>query len=152
MICMKTKVLIKSLFYSIFWVLWFGFVNAWASQNNLNLTQNEKAWLNDHQSQEIRYAIPPKYEPISFVENGQAKGIVNEYISILSKKLNLKLKLVNVSFKEALKLARKKEIDLFPCLSQTPERKLFLAFIKDHYISFPLLPDLTNLFEHPFLV
>jgi len=90
--------------------------------NGFSLTQEEKVWLSNHKETTLRYIIPPKYYPISIVENGRPNGLVLEYIKILEESLGLKLKLVDVPFGKGLQRARLKEIDLLPCLSETPER------------------------------
>ena len=65
------------------------------------------------------------------------KGIVSDYIKFLENRLNVKMEVVfGLSFNQALELGRKKEIDLFPCLAQTPERSEFLIFTNP-YISYP---------------
>ena len=93
-----------------------------AGAGDLGLTPEEEAWLSDHRSKEIRYVMPPRYRPISFVEEGHPRGIAAEYIRFLEDTLDLKFSLVDLPFTEGLKLARQGEIDLFPCLSYTEER------------------------------
>ncbi|MBU3914262.1 response regulator [bacterium] len=136
---LKKNNLFRILLYLLFVVLVSCQAYALTADLESVLTPEEKAWLEEHQNQTIRYAIPPKYVPISFMENNQANGMVKDFLSIISRKLDLKMEVAPVSWEEALGLAKEKKIDLFPCLSQTPEREEFLAFTKSHYLSFPLV-------------
>ncbi len=121
------------------------------------LTSEEISWLQYMSAKEIRYVIPPRFTPISFIENGQADGIAKDYLNLLKDILGLEFKLMDVSWQKGMDLGRQAEVDFFPCLSNTPEREEFLLFTKDSYISFSLvivsqkgaapirsIPDLKN--------
>ncbi len=103
------------------------------------LNDRETAWLQSMSETPIRYVIPPKFVPVSFINDGAANGIVKSYIGILEDRLGLTFQLLDVSFKEGLDLARKGQVDLFPCLSQNSEREAFLTFIQAPYIAFQLV-------------
>lgn len=103
------------------------------------LTTEEISWLKGVSNTPIRYVIPPKFDPVSFVEKGNAEGIVKEYLTLLELTLGLRFQLVDVTWKEGVELAKKGEVELFPCLAYTPEREGFLTFVKGSYISFPLV-------------
>ncbi len=105
----------------------------------LSLTKQENKWLTDHKEATLRYVIPPQYYPISFIDNGNASGIVSEYIKILQEKLGLTFKLADVPWPEALKLAQNKEIDLLPCIAFTPERSEYLKFTDKPYLTLPIV-------------
>ena len=105
----------------------------------LSLSKEETTWLSDHKDITLKYIIPPKYYPISFVDKGKPNGIAFEYIKIFEKELNLKFELVNVPWSQGLKLARNKEIDLLPCLSLTPERSEYLKFTDKPYLTLPMV-------------
>ena len=65
--------------------------------------------------------------------------MVSDYVELLRKKLGVDLKIVfDIPFDEALARGREGRIDLFPCLSKTPERSEFLLFTKP-YFSYPLV-------------
>ncbi|MCG8614894.1 MAG: response regulator [Desulfobacterales bacterium] len=104
-----------------------------------SFTPEERQWLKANQGRELTYIIPPRYRPISFVEDGRAGGIAADYIRILETRLGLKMKLMDVPFGKGLDMARKKEIDLLPCLSYTPERALFLKFTEGPYLTLPIV-------------
>ncbi|MBF0224002.1 MAG: response regulator [Desulfobacterales bacterium] len=109
-----------------------------AQENLIEFSYLEKVWIEIHKTIPIRYVIPPKYTPVSFVENSHPNGMVSDYLEILKQKTGLVFELVDVPFKEGLNMARKNEIDFFPCLAYTPERSEFLSFTEP-YISFPLV-------------
>ncbi len=111
---------------------------AWAKNN---LTRAEQNWLEEHQT--LRLGVGTKFIPIMYVEekNGsyRFKGMVSDYVSLLEKRLGVRMEVVfGITFKKALAMGRAKEIDLFPCVAETPARKDFLAYTKP-YLSFPLV-------------
>lgn len=120
-------------------ILLFFSESGFCAQYPETLNSREIAWLKKFSNTPIKYVIPPKFVPVSFVENGSAGGIVKEYITLLEEHLGLKFQLLDVSWKKGMELARKGEVDLFPCLSQTPEREEFLTFIENFYIEFPMV-------------
>ena len=103
------------------------------------LSHQETTWLQSISDTPIRYVIPPKFIPVSFIKDGAADGIVKSYIEILQNRLGLTFQLLNVSFKEGLDLAQKGEVDLFPCLAQNSDRESFLTFTQKPYIAFQLV-------------
>jgi len=105
----------------------------------LALSKEENEWLSNHQGKILRYIIPPKYYPISFVDKGKPNGVVLEYIQILEKELGIKTQLVDVPWPVGLKMAQKKEIDFFPCIAFTPERSGYLKFTDQSYLSLPIV-------------
>jgi PAS domain S-box-containing protein len=117
--------------------------------SSLSLSQKEIEWLSKHKDRPLKYIIPPKYFPISFVENGKPNGVVLEYINVLEKELNIKTQLIDVPWPTGLKMAENKEIDFLPCLSFTPERSKYLKFTENAYLSLPIVlitrKDITNI-------
>nr|HPE70224.1 ATP-binding protein [Thermotogota bacterium] len=101
------------------------------------LTEAEQQWLARHIPIPIRYAIPPNYAPVSYVEKGQPNGMVARYLEIMEQRTGLSFELVDLPFGEALSLAQGKEIDFFPCISYSQERSEYLSFTPDPYLSFP---------------
>ena len=91
----------------------------------------------------LRVGVGVAFPPFMWVEenNGQKvfKGIVSDYLAYLTEHLGLEMNIVfDIPFNEALAQGRKKQIDLFPCLSQTPERAEFLRFTPP-YLNYPLV-------------
>ena len=65
--------------------------------------------------------------------------MVSDYIDLLEKRLDLNMEVeFGITFDQALERGRAREIDLFPCLSQTPGRSEFLLFTEP-YLSYPLV-------------
>jgi two-component system, sensor histidine kinase and response regulator len=141
----RKKIVGRSLFISLF----LGCLLIPVSAFGLSLTQEEQAWLSAHKGTTLRYIIPPKYYPISFVEKGKPNGIAFEYAKILEKELGMKLELVDIPFGKGLARARAKKIDLLPCLSRTPERAEYLKFTDQPYLKLPIViitrKDVENL-------
>ena len=105
----------------------------------LSLSTEEVEWLSAHKDTTLRYIIPPKYYPISFVDQGRPNGVVLEYIKVLEKELGLKTQLVDVPWSKGLKMTQHKEIDLLPCVSFTPERAEYLKFTDNPYLTLPIV-------------
>jgi ABC-type amino acid transport substrate-binding protein len=60
--------------------------------NDIFLTDEEKAWLDDHKDQiKIGYTID--YPPVEFLENGQYAGISADYFNLLEKKLGIDIQM-----------------------------------------------------------
>ncbi|MDK9706469.1 MAG: transporter substrate-binding domain-containing protein [Desulforhopalus sp.] len=104
------------------------------------LTTTERQWLADHPTLRLGVGVSfPPYQWVSQEDQGKHifKGVVSDYVKILENRLKVHMDIVyDLTFKQALDLGRKKEIDLFPCLAATPERSQFLLFSKP-YISYP---------------
>lgn len=103
------------------------------------LTSDEVAWLEATADKPVRYVIPPKFPPVSFIKEGEADGIVKSYLQILEKRLGLHFQLQEISFKDGLALAKKGEVDFFPCLGQSADREAFLDFTSEPYLAFQLV-------------
>lgn len=106
-----------------------------------NLTKEERLFLKEHPV--LRLGVGIKFPPFQYVtkenEKPEFKGMVSGYLSILESRLGIKLKPVyNITFKTALTMGKNKQIDLFPCISKTPERDKFLLFTKP-YMTYPLV-------------
>ena len=103
------------------------------------LNREEVKWLAGNRQRVIRYLIPPKYVPISFVENNEGRGMAKDFVDLISEKLSLTFQIVPVSWNEGLQKAKNKEIDFFPCLAPTPERETYLKFTGEPFLSFPMV-------------
>ena len=120
-------------------VLWAFTVRA--QQPSISLSNEEKQWLAEHRT--LRLGVGVAFPPFMWVEkkDGQHifKGMVSDYVDMLSERLGVDMQIVfGIPFNEALARGRTGQIDLFPCLSKTPERSLFLLFTEP-YLSFPLV-------------
>ncbi len=107
-----------------------------------SLTERETQWLSEHPK--LRLGVGVAFPPFMWVEKGADgrpvfKGMVSDYLHILKDRLGVDFEIVfNITFDKALALGRAGKIDLFPCLSKTPERSQFLLFTEP-YLSYPLV-------------
>jgi len=141
------KTILTTLFILSFYVLYCAVSVAdgasrssskWAEKN---LTEEEQAFLLQHPV--LRLGVGVKFPPFQYVENESGvpifKGMVSSYLDLVEGRLGIKLKPVyGISFKEALEMGRSKQIDLFPCVSKTPERQKYLIYTET-YLSYPLV-------------
>lgn len=107
----------------------------------INLTDTELQWLG--QKNVIRLGVGVRFFPIMYVTQDQGKpmlaGMVADYVKLFEHRLGVTMKPVyGIDFKEALELGRQGKIDLFPCVSKTPEREDFLVYTKP-YLDFKLV-------------
>ena len=112
-----------------------------AQQPSISLTDEEKSWLADHHT--IKLGVGVAFPPFMWVEkvkgNPVFKGMVSDYVDLLGERLGLDMQIVfGIPFNEALARGRDGRIDLFPCLSETPERSEFLLFTEP-YLFYPLV-------------
>jgi len=112
-----------------------------AQDQQVPLSPEERSWLKQQQS--ISLGVGVAFPPFMWVENedGQTilKGMVSDYIHLLSERLNLEMDVVlDIPFNEALERGKNRQIDFFPCISRTPERSEFLLF-SEPYLSYPLV-------------
>jgi len=119
----------------------------------ISLAPEEKAWIKDHPV--IRVAADSGWAPVEFVdEDGELKGVSIDYLKRISKKLGVELQFKkDVTWQEAVHMLRRRELDIFSAVAETPERKTFASFTKP-YLSFPVsvftkgdVPYISNLGE-----
>jgi PAS domain S-box-containing protein len=114
----------------------------------LALTPKERSWLEKHRR--IRLGVDPSWPPFEFYDQqGTYAGMVSDYVRIITKKLGIAMKPVpGLSWDQAIAKAKAGEIDVFPCISKTPERRRFLNFTKP-YLSFPMV--IVTSIDAPFI-
>jgi len=105
------------------------------------LTAKEKQQLNEFKK--LRLGVGTSFPPFQFTTKDQNKfqfkGIVSDIVLLMEKRLGIPLEIIfDISFEQALALGRKREIDIFPSISNTEKRRQFLSFTKP-YISYPLV-------------
>lgn len=92
-----------------------------------SLNEEELNWLKQHRT--LKYSGNPKYLPYEAFENGVHKGMVADYLELISKKLSISFeKIPTNSWEETLEKAKNGEIDLFSNYTNAKE-------FKDNYIS-----------------
>jgi hypothetical protein len=95
-------------------------------------TSAELAWLREHDK--IVVGVERDWAPFDFVdESGNHAGIANDYLKIISERLDLELEFVTgPSWNELLTMARQQKIDLLPALYYTEERDSYLNYTKPY--------------------
>jgi signal transduction histidine kinase len=109
---------------------------AWGNEKNpmpkseVNLTQEEQAWLQDHS--EIRLSPDPDFLPIEFIdESGKYTGIAADYIALLQKKLGIEFKILKfTNWTEVLEKTKNKESDMWGAATPTPQRLEYMLFTR----------------------
>ncbi len=98
------------------------------------LSEAEKAWIRDHPV--IRLGIDPEFAPYEFIDDeGKYDGIASGYIELLNKRLGLDMRIVpDLSWDEAVEQAKRKTIDVLPCVGMTKERKAYLAYSRPYIV------------------
>lgn len=107
----------------------------------LVLTPEEQQFLHNHPV--LRLGVGTSFPPIMYVDevNGSPafQGIVSDYLQLVENRLGIRLEPVyGITFKEALKRGKAKQIDMFPCISKTAARSKFLSYTSP-YIQYPLV-------------
>jgi len=102
---------------------------------DIKLTPSEEAWIKEHTP--LRVGVGTSWAPFQYVENGEFKGMAADYIRILNERLGLSMEVVKgISWSEVLEKGKKREIDVFACVTETPERRTFMSFTHA-YLSSP---------------
>ncbi|WP_285428029.1 EAL domain-containing protein [Pseudomonas sp. lyk4-R2A-8] len=109
-----------------------------ATAGALTLTDQERAWLADHQ--ELRLGVDTSWPPFEYRdENGHYQGLAADYVRLIQDRLGVKVKLIEPPrWGMVLELARDNQLDLVPGVMSTPERQKYLAFTRP-YIDFPMV-------------
>lgn len=102
---------------------------------DIYLTDKEKAWIEAHP--DIRLGIDPEFIPFEYInEAGEYSGIASDYIALLNQRLGIEMTIQKgLSWKQAVEKARRKEIDVLPCVGKTRERLEYLNYSRP-YIQF----------------
>lgn len=112
---------------------WFIIIDSLSS--GIVLTSEEKEWIKTHKN--ILLGVDPEFIPFEYIDDEeQYRGITSDYIALLNKRLGLNMQVVKgLSWRDAVERAKKREIDVLPCVGLTEERKKYFLYSKN-YISF----------------
>ncbi len=102
----------------------------------IKLTEEEQTWLQAHPT--IRLGIDPEFAPFEFVsKNGKYEGMASDYVKAIGQRLGIELKpIIGLRWSEVTEKAKRREIDILPCVGITAERKQYLAYTQT-YLAFP---------------
>jgi len=98
-----------------------------SAPEQLNLTQEEQIWLNNHPV--ISVGADQNWPPFDFINSKKEhQGIASEYLKILSSTLNVKFKVTADIWKNIMSGIKSQQLDMLACASNTEERRKFLNF------------------------
>ena len=104
----------------------FIYINLFAY--NITFTNEEKEYLSNKKI--ITMCVDPDWEPFEKINiEGKHEGIAADLIDIVSKRLNIQIKLIPTkSWDETLENSKNKKCDILSFLNETPLRKEWLIF------------------------
>lgn len=92
------------------------------------LTHEEKLWLAQNKTA-IRFSSDPAWPPSIYIENGQLKGFITDYLNLFEQQLGVQLQWVHYqTWQEVLDALKKKEIDFIPGIQKTDQRQQHFLF------------------------
>ncbi len=102
------------------------------------LSEDERAWLRDHPL--ISVGHDPDWQPVEFSnERGELSGMSGDYLNLVEQRLGVTFqRLSKLSWQEVYSRLKRWEIDMAPCIAETPERTHLFAFTKP-YMSIPIV-------------
>ncbi|MGD9566772.1 MAG: transporter substrate-binding domain-containing protein [Sedimentibacter sp.] len=108
--------------------IFFLFNTKGAKTEEIFLTVEEKAWLDEHKD-EIKIGYTIDYPPVEFLNNGQYVGISADYFNLIEQKLGIRIQMVQFdNFDELIRQAQKRELTGITAATKTPERSKYLGF------------------------
>ena len=111
---------------------------ATASTSLVELTEQEKQWLEQHPS--IRLAVDIDWAPFEYIDDEHAYvGMAAEYINLVSEKLAIEFDVEKEKpWAEVVNMVKRGELDMFSCVVSTAQRREYLNFTRP-YLSFPMV-------------
>lgn len=92
------------------------------------LSPEEQIWLKEN-GQRLRVGAEPDFPPIAYVEQGQIKGLIDDYYRLLEKRLHVSfVRVAPASLTEMIGMVKAKRLDIVGPLAQTDERAQYLLF------------------------
>ncbi len=103
---------------------------------NIGLTPEQQQWIKEHPV--IRVATDPDYAPFQYRgDDGESKGVANDYLKLIERKTNLKFELLpSDSWENSLNLVRQKQAEMVVVATRTAEREEYMRFTAP-YVEFP---------------
>lgn len=103
---------------------------------DLNLTQEEQAWLNEHPV--IRIGADGSYPPFELLDDkGNYSGIASDYLNALSDRLGVKFEFVpDLTWSEVLESIENKSVDIVPVIGPDSELRSNILYT-DTYLDYP---------------
>ena len=102
-------------------------VQAKTSEVSLDLSDEEKAWLNSHPV--VRVHNEKDWAPFNYFESGNPRGLSIDYMNLLAEKLGIEIKYVTgPSWNEFLGMIKSKELDIMLNIVRTEDRLKYLLY------------------------
>lgn len=119
----------------------FRLLNKWMvlpTKQTLLLSDEESAWLRAHPH--IRLGVDPSLMPLEFKDDdGVIKGIAMDYLHAVEQQLDIRFEMTtDLPWQELIGRAKDRNIDMFSCIVQTPERNSYLTFTAP-YVTSPIV-------------
>jgi PAS domain S-box-containing protein len=101
------------------------------------LNAADRAWIKAHPV--IRLAPDPDFPPVEFFAgNGDYRGITAEYVSLLEKRLGIRIEIVRLrDWNEVIDKAKSRQIDVYVA-TETPQRADYMLFTRP-FLEFPVV-------------
>lgn len=102
------------------------------------LTPHEREWLKQHPK--VLLGVDPAWAPFEYFDSqGHYQGLASSYVDVIGGLLGIQMKpLAGLSWSEAVEKGKRGELDVFPCVVNTSQRREFLSFTKA-YLDFPMV-------------
>ncbi|MCG8636182.1 MAG: transporter substrate-binding domain-containing protein [Desulfobacterales bacterium] len=119
----------------------------------LFLSGKERDWIRKHPV--IRVAPDPDYAPFQFRDqNGTLRGLANDYLALIEKKLNIKFEFTrSESWADSLEAMKTRRADMVLVAAKNLERERYMSFTAP-YVGFPDMivtnknnPEITSLVQ-----
>ena len=91
----------------------------------IRFTEAEQTWLNTAKT--LRFGIMPDFAPVMFCENNVCKGIIPDYVKLISERTGLVFEFAELAPAELDLKAKSREIDMCPTFN-VAERKAYMDF------------------------
>ncbi len=125
--------------------------NKWVIFNNdnpkelLNLTEKEKQYLQEKHT--LTYS-EVNWKPLSIIEDYKMKGIMGEFLELLSNRTGIKFKYVpSSSWPDVLEKFKNGEIDMVPGIGSSPQ-ETSLGLVSKNYSEYPMVVVTTDKYKY----
>jgi diguanylate cyclase (GGDEF)-like protein/PAS domain S-box-containing protein len=111
---------------------------AFAQTTDLQLSNEEKAWLQAHP--QIRLAVDIAWPPFEYIdENRNYVGMAAEYIDLVAEKLGIEFVVEKEKpWSEMVEAVKNHELDMYSSVLETAQRREYVNFTRP-YLSFPMV-------------
>jgi len=117
---------------------WHTYLRRPPDRRQLQLTEEERAWLNDHRT--ISVGVEHNWAPIEYMDRSDSlKGLSSGYLRRLEGILGVRFQPVTADSRAAMvENDAKRQPDMFACVVKTPRRAAYLDFTRP-YLSLPVV-------------